>query len=164
MAKTALNSFFDGTMTGKREQRIYTPQSIVDALLEVWPHVAMDPCSGPDSLVPAHARIEPPENGLAIRWPRYTYVNPPYDKLYPWLEHGDRDVETIWLIPVRPHRRWWRDFIFHLDPQKRPMVCWMDPLKFHGYDATFPAPLCVAYTGVHHEKFRRAFARFGFVE
>ena len=35
-----------------REQTIYTPQSIIDVVLKVWPEgIALDPCSGPGSIV-----------------------------------------------------------------------------------------------------------------
>lgn len=38
---------------GVRPQEIYTPPSIKSAILKVWPHIALDPCTGPGSILEA---------------------------------------------------------------------------------------------------------------
>jgi hypothetical protein len=159
----ALRSLFDGTKRGKRKQTVYTPQLIIDAVLEVWPHIALDPCSGPRSIVPARRRVARPQDGLAVRWPKYTFVNPPYDQLKAWLAHKPRHRETMLLVPVRSQRPWWRDLVFHAEADERPAVCWLDPVTFRGYDDQFPAPLCVLYSGDRLPAFGRAFAELGSV-
>jgi hypothetical protein len=41
------------TGTGVRPQEIYTPQLIINAVLKVWPHIALDPCTGPGTIIEA---------------------------------------------------------------------------------------------------------------
>lgn len=145
----ALQSLHNGALTGKREQSIYTPQCIVDALLELWPEgIACDPCpGGPESIVPAVLKFE---DGLRFPfWPARTYVNPPYNDLRPWIERFERTEECVILTPVRTHRRWWRPVLyFH--------ICWLNPIKFIGYEQTFPAPLALVYNGEREAAFKRA--------
>lgn len=152
----ALQSLHNGALTGKREQSIYTPQCIVDALLRLWPEgIACDPCWGPGSIVPARAKYGEAENGLAFTcWPLFTYANPRFDKLRPWIDLFRRSWESVLMTPVRSHRRWWRPLL--LD-----QVCWLDPLCFIGYEQVFPAPLAIVYRGHRSLKFADAFEGLG---
>jgi hypothetical protein len=146
---------------GDRPQEIYTPLPIIIALLQVWPKIALDPCSGPDSLVPAETKwCVPPRkegkrtvfiaqdnevDGLCEPWQDYTYVNPPYADLKVWLakckEQG-QTYEVATLVPTRGHRRWFRKAAL-----SAALVVDLDPVKFVGYKSTFPAPLCLLYWG-----------------
>lgn len=161
-----------GLARGKPERngRIYTPQPVVDALLGLWPDgIDLDPCSGPDSLVPARMNLWPdapetettfPADSLELVWSVGTcYVNPPYGRpLKSFLAKlAKREPEEqAALIPVRPHRKWWRACVFEAEE-----ICWLDPLKFVGYSSSFPAPLCVVYWGEARDVFREAFAGLG---
>ena len=152
----ALQSLHNGSLTGKREQSIYTPQSIVDALLRLWTEgIACDPCPGEGgSIVPAAVTCE---DGLVWPcWPRRTYVNPPYDDLKPWIERFERSWECVLLTPVRTHRKWWRPLL--ADHYLR---CWLNPVKFIGYAQTFPAPLVLVYNGNRGGAFDKAFKELG---
>ena len=169
MPSTAVRSLFGAK---KREQTVYTPQCIIDALLKLWPEgIALDPCSGPDSIVPATVafmRVEcgfaklaggvqsPGRDGLSIPWPERTYFNPPYNDIKPWLDKFVESYEVVGLVPVRTHRKWWRYAAWHASE-----ICYLDPLKFHGYEQTFPAPLCAMYNGGRSTSFRQAFAPLG---
>lgn len=94
---------------------------------------------------------------MAMKWPERTFINPPYRDLKKWLAHGlEQEGEQVWLIPVRPHRKWWREFERDCDA-----LIWLDPVAFHGYDQKFPAPLCLAYRGVHTDDFEADFAHLG---
>jgi hypothetical protein len=128
----------------EREQSICTPQPIVDALLRLWPEgITCDPCSCDASIVPAALRIDAEQNGLSFSmWPLRTYVNPPYDKLRPWIERFMRSWECVLLVPVRPHRKLWRPL---WDPSV--VRCWLEPVKFIGFDQAMPIPLVLAYRG-----------------
>lgn len=166
----ALQSLHNGALTGKREQSIYTPQCIVDALLRLWPEgIACDPCWGPGSIVPATIKCRAPgaeeepawleptwEDGLRFPfWPARTYVNPPYDDLQPWIERFHASWECVLLTPVRTHRKWWRPLL-----QDHYLRCWLNPIKFIGYAQTFPAPLVLVYNG-SRGAFYKAFEGLG---
>lgn len=156
-------------------QTIYTPQCVIDAVLEVWPEgIACDPCAGPESLVPAFMRVfesgrvrtatlldtAPDMDGGGLDpdffWPNRTFVNPPYCDLKTWLPKCAATDECIALVPVRTHRTWWRDAVL-----QAPVVCLLNPLKFVGYPSTFPQPLAAMYFGHRTTTFRRAFAPLG---
>lgn len=165
---------------GERPQEIYTPQVLIDAILKVWPHVALDPCSGPGSIVGAiDSCYLPPSatlgktgkvkveylpvggdsrDGLTTPWVDYTYVNPPYKLLKDWLMKGrvegqDEGREVIMLVPARGHRTWFRDVVATCNE-----ICDLNPVKFVGYKSTFPAPLLALYWGVNTSLFREAFS------
>ena len=123
----------------------------------------MDPCGSPDSLVEARVTVCPETggDGLAMEWPERTFVNPPYRELKKWLAYGleqgdELGTEQVWLIPVRPHRAWWREFERDCDA-----LIWLDPVAFHGYDQKFPAPLCLAYRGCDPDGFVCHFEHLG---
>lgn len=145
--KDAMTGLATGNRTGKpaeRKQEILTPQVIVDVALKVWGEIMFDPCSCPESIVPSRMRVyHPAGDGLQCNWPEKTYINPPYKDLKLWLEYGaTQPKEQIWLVPVRTHRKWWREWRDSLDA-----YCEMNPLKFVGYTSYFPAPLLLGYVG-----------------
>lgn len=60
-ARSRRNTIKSMVSPGERPQEIYTPECVRDAILNVWPHIALDPCGGPDSLIPAkHSYYVPP--------------------------------------------------------------------------------------------------------
>ena len=161
-----------------KKQTIYTPQCVIDAVLEVWPEgIACDPCAGPhdveswadETRVPAQIRAYADGDvtdgvegwsvtggGLGFDWPTHTFVNPPYGDLKTWLPKCVATDECMALVPVRTHRTWWRDAALQANG-----ICWMNPLKFVGYKSTFPAPLALMYWGHRVEAFSTALAHLG---
>lgn len=169
---------------GYRPQEIYTPACIRDALLQVWPHIALDPCSGPNSIMEAHETFYVPPtvivsktgrkrvvyvpgegdtDGLAQPWQHYTFVNPPYGNLKKWMDkiswegspRGERR-EVAALVPWRGHRAWFRDAIATCTS-----IVDLDPLAFVGFKNTFPAPLVMLYWGESKSLFELAFEALG---
>lgn len=64
-------------MPGVRDQRVLTPQCVVDGLLALWADgVAYDAAGAPESLIGAARQTE--TRGLVDPWPDRTYCNPPY--------------------------------------------------------------------------------------
>lgn len=100
----------------------FFPPSIVGAADQCYPEIGRD--------------------GLAEAWPERTYFNPPFDALAPWLAKYRAAWEVVGLVPVRTHRRWFRESI-----ARSTSVHFLDPLKFVGHSAAFPAPLCLLYRG-----------------
>lgn len=127
-------------MPGLREQSVCTPAVIVDRLVKFWgDYPEMDPAWCPGQLVRARCY---PADGLVAHWPRRTYCNPPYGPLEQWLEHGGDFEDVIWLVPVRTHRTWFREFWHKLDARIA-----LDPVVFVGHKHGFPAPLLLGYRG-----------------
>ncbi len=143
---------------GERPQQIYTPQTIIDAILRVWPHIALDPCSGPDSIVPAACRCyvsEKPDgkftpgpgeiDGTKLPWVDHTYANPPFRFLKQWLGKARTEgavCEVMMLAPVRPHRVWWREA-----RESAAATAWLNPVIFRDYKSGFPVPMALLYWG-----------------
>lgn len=107
--------------------------------------------------VNALVEVRLPDDGLAFPWIDCTFCNPQYDTLEPWLapqiEEGAR---VAWLVPVRPHRRWWRRWARDCDA-----VIYLDPFAFVGHVQTIPIPICLGYVGHDVAAIVGAFADLG---
>jgi hypothetical protein len=165
---------------GKRAQRVYTPPVVVDVMLRVWPEgVLCDPCSGPDSIVPAAIRIMPPQNGCR------------YARKIPQLgEDGEPMVDDegeMLYVPAPPGLPFWPPRTF-VNPEFSDLAAWLRqfaesdetivlapsrsnrawwrsamrsaaavaelaPLAFVGHKNKFPAPLVLAYRGSRRDRF-----------
>jgi len=133
------------TLPGERNQAIFTPPEILDPIRALWRGIALDPCGHVDAITDAEDTYMLGErSGLIEPWLDRTYCNPPYNDLKSWLAkaYAERGRGRIMcLIPVRPHRKWWRDYASTVDA-----ICWLGPVKFVGYTQVFPAPLCLTYS------------------
>jgi hypothetical protein len=152
----AMRSFFGAREGGQdRPQDVFTPQFMIDAILKVWPEgIALDPCSHPDSIVPALSELT--ENGELTPWPDFTYVNPPYKHLIKWCPRFKAFRELMLLCPVRANRAWYAQA-----SRETTMQCWLKPFSFLGYDQSFPAPLAMHYYGLRVSQFSEAFSTLG---
>lgn len=138
--KTALQSLWDGSLTGERKQEILTPDWILEALRVEWGTIKRDPCANAENNTGAETFHTEADDGLCRLWEDMTYVNPPFGTLSIWLEAArlnSLDGHRIALLcPVRTHRTWYRDA---LDTVSAAIE--LPPIKFKGYAAGFPAPL-----------------------
>lgn len=145
------------------------PDQIIDAMIRIMPpangcrYVTKIPTldengehvrDAKDKLV-----YEPAAPGLAL-WPERTYGNPEFDELEPWIRQFSESWEVVFMLPVRPQRKWWRAGILTPEVSK----AWLDPLKFIGHEQCFPAPLVLAYRGDRRHVYERAVARSGIGE
>ena len=139
-------------MPGKRKQEILTPPDILDPLRAFWGRIAFDPCgSRQQSIADLTAFIE--DDGLSVRWPDFTFVNPPYCDLKLWLAHfREHAGRTCFLGPVRSNRPWWREAA-----REASAVLFLRPIKFIGYPQAFPGPLCLMFNRDTREDVRAAF-------
>lgn len=140
---------------------VCTPRYILEPLIGAWGRVAFDPCAPPPriesqvgaehciSLGPDEDPSKPGQGGLRYKWPDRTFINPPYKYLKMWLahEHYEPHARRAWLIPVRSHRPWWRAWAKTMDA-----IVLLPPLKFVGFDAAFPAPVCLGYKGRDYQE------------
>lgn len=157
----ALRSFFGARPGGQdRPQDINTPLFLVDAILELWPSIALDPCSNPTSIVPAKMRLYEYEtiSGLHIKWPNYTYANPPYRETKLWLRKARQGAEHLILCPVRTNRRWWCQAA-----SLASKICYLKPFAFLGHKQAFPTPLAMLYYGKEVAYFQSIFSNLGVI-
>lgn len=175
---------------GERPQEIYTPHCVIDAVLQVWPSIELDPCWGPGSVVPAaeayyvpprlevtyrrdkktgitnekvktHFTANPGElDGLVEPWRDYTFVNPPFKLLEEWLKKAQEEAALGHEIMLLAPTRAHRKW-FRSAERSATKVCDLNPLTFEGYKSAFPAPLCVFYWGGAGSVFEQAFRKLG---
>lgn len=165
MTDNALNSLRRAGRKPGRSDSTFTPRGLIAAVAVETGGIDLDPACHTDS--PAFRRAayrwvasgdtyalyspgtggvcrRDPLGGLSAPWFGITWVNPPYSDLRPWLakslEPGPEMV--LMLVPVRPHRRWWRDWAAQQNE-----IAWLDPFAFERHTNTFPAPLCIGCRG-----------------
>lgn len=64
-----------------------TPKKIKERVWAFWGGNVHDPCP-----------VNPDFDGLAYKWGRQTYVNPPFSEYLTWAKHGVRQSrEQIWM-------------------------------------------------------------------
>lgn len=140
----ALESLFNGSLTGAREQTVLTPPWLTDNLRREWGAILMDACAeASPGNVPALLWITKEMDGLSIPWLPQTYANPEFNHLKLWLAHAQKQPgPTALLSPVRTHRKWYR-----AAARTCSAIIEFDPFAFVGFDCTFPAPLALLCWG-----------------
>ena len=104
-------------LTVKDSDRWRTPAWIVDLVRRVsrTGQIDLDPCGHAGSLVGARRQflLEQGEDGFALRWSGFCYVNPPYSRghLEAWLrrcrDQADAGAEVVALVPGDSSTDWW---------------------------------------------------------
>lgn len=144
-------------------QEWYTPQHIIDAVLDVLGGIDLDPCSNPgEPAVPAGHHHTYLDNGLAQTWSGRVYMNPPYgrgigdwtEKLREAYEAGDV-TEAVALLPARTDTAWMHDLREH------PRCFIRGRISFSGHENAAPFPSCAVYFGERADAFARAFGELG---
>lgn len=147
-----------------RNQKVFTPQCLVDCILQVWPYIALDPCPATDDrgVIDMTAPVSQAaqafcSDGLADPWVDGTFVNSPWDPLKPWLVKAiaHEHLELMILAPVRPHRY---GGIWCQAAETARKVAWLKPIKFHGQKNQCPLPCVMLYFGSRSGEFAQAFA------
>ena len=79
--------------------------------------------------------MKPKCDGLVTKWGKRNYVNPPYNDLGSWLAKAVEEMKngslSVFLIPFRPHRTYFADFIMPFASEIR---FFEKPIAFKGYD------------------------------
>jgi hypothetical protein len=107
-----------------------TPKHLVDCVRKAFvSEIELDPCGHPESVVGAtRTYYLPEEDGLALPWEGYAYVNPPWGwdfnddggSVSAWLarcerrERADkwlRRPRTIAYVPAAAHTAYWRRLV-----------------------------------------------------
>lgn len=144
----------------------YTPERIIDLVVEVFGQIDLDPCSNSDdpatANVPARKRYTAQIDGLAQQWFGKVYMNPPYgDEIGPWIEKlvseykSGRVTEAIALVPARTDTAW-------IQPLYDYYLCFVrGRLKFVGAENSAPFPSLIVYLGPDNDLFMDCFEQLG---
>lgn len=140
----------------------YTPDAIVERVMEALGDIDLDPCADPDHGIPAMAHMTAADDGLARDWFGRVYMNPPYGqeikywarKLRDEFDSGRVDA-AIALVPARTDTDWWE--LLNTFP-----VCFAHGrLRFSGHKTGAPFPSALIYLGADYAAFRKAFNDVG---
>jgi hypothetical protein len=149
--------------------RYFTPQELLDLVLEQWPDgIDLDPCWDPCSRVAA-ARVydhREGQDGLELAWGGRVFLNPPYSPApAAWLERAARHAsgggEVLALVPAAVSSDYWAR---HVWPTAS--VCCLNPRPKFGVpggkrDTVHLRCCCVLYYGEHHDRFAEVWAKRG---
>ena len=132
-------SFRSAMLTG-RDQFARTPADFLELLRRMYypPGAAVwDPC-------PAC----PDFDGLAARWRRHVYCNPPFDAIPAWVDKAvdaaHAGTHSVLLVPFRGHTRYMHRAVL---PHAASITVWMHRFRFEGYEHAFPAPIATLEFG-----------------
>jgi len=149
----------------------YTPQHILDSVLELFGEIDLDPCSngkGSGANVPAKEHYTIEDNGLTQTWHGKVYMNPPYGReVAQWVEKIVTEYrvhnisEAIILIAARTDTRWFNNLA-----KNGAMWCAVEGrLLFSNPGSTCtnaaPFPSAIFYLGENEQDFYHAFKQHG---
>lgn len=119
------------------DQKARTPRHFLDMLKRLFfgrLATVFDPC-------PAN----PAFDGLAVRWKKRNYVNPPFRDLSTWIEKAVSETGgTILLMPLRSGTRYFHETLF---PNAGVILFWTNRIAFPPHVDGLPIPIITA--GIH---------------
>ena len=120
-----------GVHFSSQRQNWRTPKKFYEELDKEF-HFDHDPC-------PANPTV----NGLATKWGKMNFVNPPYSDIKDWVEKAYSESlqnrASVMLIPSRTDTRWWHDFVMLADEIR----FIKGRLKFDEHKNPAPFPSCL---------------------
>lgn len=144
----------------------YTPQQIVDGVIDVFGSIDLDPCSNSKDApnIPALQHYTVQDDGLSLRWVGKVYMNPPYGRgIIDWANKlvdeymAGSVTEAIALVPARTDTQWWAVL-----NRCRPFVCFVTGrLTFVNNEDAAPFPSAVFYFGPNFDIFYNTFCSLG---
>lgn len=141
----------------------YTPERVLEAVIDALGHIDLDPCSNCDSnpVVPASRHFTKNQDGLARRWRGNVFMNPPFEQISDWTaklrhEYEEGHVSSaIALVPARTDTRWFREL------SEYPRCFVHGRLNFSGHPNGAPFPSAAFYLGPDLQRFAAAFEPLG---
>jgi len=153
-----------------------TPPKYVNAIIDFFKEVDLDPCSNAYSMIKAKNEFILPMDGLSREWNyKKIFVNPPYGRdcdkktsIRDWISHGvvaneKFGSELLYLIPVATNTYHFKEIIF----KKFSCICFLGDtrLKFYSngkeYSKGAPMSCCFCYLGKRVDDFFCVFEKFG---
>jgi hypothetical protein len=90
----------------------------------------------------------PKFDGLAVPWKRLNYVNPPFKEIPKWLHKAVEELKrgnaTVFLVPFRPDRKYFRKYV---QPHAAEIRILSEPIQFKGFAQAFPPRMSVILFG-----------------
>lgn len=142
----------------------YTPQHIIDSVIELFGEIDLDPCSNSkiNPNVKANEYYTQNDNGLDKAWNGKIYMNPPYGRVISdWVEKACAEHESgnltdaILLLPARTDTTWMAKL------REFPRCYVRGRLKFSGSENSAPFPNVVVYIGRNIDGFISVFSSHG---
>lgn len=115
----------------KKSDNFYTPQTILDRVVQCLGVIDLDPCADPKKIIPAQNHYTFDGDGLSKEWHGKIFMNPPYSKPALWVDklqqeyEQERLTEAIALLPASTDTKW-------LSPLLRSNLCcfWKGRIRF----------------------------------
>ena len=142
----------------------YTPQHIIDSVIELFGEIDLDPCSNSkiNPNVKAGQYYTQNDNGLEKPWHGKIYMNPPYGRVISdWVEKVCAEhkignlTDAILLLPARTDTAWMAKL------REFPRCYVRGRLKFSGSENSAPFPNVVVYIGKDIDRFINVFSAHG---
>lgn len=145
-----------------------TPPEIYIPIIQFFGQIDLDPCSNPQSQVPATKRfmLELGQDAFKQHWAGKVFINPPFGRgLAAWTQrvveeynNGSSVSEVIMLIPAAVGTKMWQDIIF----RHASAICFLKGrVKFQGADASAPMDCALVYWGGRSAQFQDEFTALG---
>lgn len=148
-----------------RSEEWYTPQSVIDRVVQTLGGIDLDPCSNSrrSPVVPAKHHFTKRDDGLSRQWHGRVFMNPPYGReVKRWVSHlcgeyhAGRVHSAIALLHARTDTAW---FHFFRDYS----LCFVrGRLRFRGQGTnSAPFPSVLIYMGTNEARFIESFSDLG---
>jgi hypothetical protein len=112
---------FQPQTTGSADN-VTTPDWLLDYVMQEFPMITSDPCPQ-----------EPEQDGLAVEWDAWSFVNPPCSECQTWVEKAVSEAKnghfSVMLIPATFNSVYWREIVLKNATEIRIFAC---PIRFDG--------------------------------
>ncbi|BDA76374.1 hypothetical protein CAL7716_105400 (plasmid) [Calothrix sp. PCC 7716] len=147
----------------------YTPQHIIDLVIQVLNQIDLDPCAETGKNIPASTHYTHTDNGLLQPWHGRIFLNPPYSEPGKWITKLNEEIatgrvtEAIALVPGATDTNWLSPIL-----KTQPVCFWKGRIKFldTNYKPKLPARQShiLIYWGDNSARFLEVFDEYGVVQ
>ncbi|RUS94637.1 hypothetical protein DSM106972_092740 [Dulcicalothrix desertica PCC 7102] len=147
----------------------YTPQHIIDLVIQVLNQIDLDPCAETGKNIPASTHYTHTDNGLIQPWHGRIFLNPPYSEPGKWITKLNEEIatgrvtEAIALVPGATDTNWLSPIL-----KTQPVCFWKGRIKFldQNYEPKLPARQShvLIYWGDNSTRFLEIFDAYGVVQ
>jgi hypothetical protein len=133
VSKRKLSGFMKTSGYNGQDQFAQTPKRLYKQLNAEF-QFDFDPCP-----------VSPEWDGLKVHWKKSNFVNPPYNAISDWMkkavhEMKKRGAQTVFLIPFRPCRKYWAQWV---QPYANEVRVFRSLVTFKGYKKPAQFRICI---------------------